>query len=377
MRSVLEKVWLKLIIVVLMLSVLAIGLVTRCCNMRVKLPEGACYVITVEEKGKSETLTLAYDADGNLLLYQKGSEKVSYTYDDQGRMLTRYGHDTGLNVPLRMVDYIYDEAGNLIREEGYYMNEKDSFYTTYDYDEVGNLINRKEYQRGKLLQEWIYSSNGKLLAQIHHQYEYRYDYSYDYSYRNGGKLVEILYTSYHKDPGSDNQGVTTRKTIYEYKVGKLVKKSCVPWDETTYAYDSHRRLIKRIRNDGLQIITEFFTYDENDNLLTYVYENTNRRGENISAHGCYWEYDEQGRMIRYGSLDADGNPTSTYYVWSYDAAGNVVRIQRNSKNPLDREFIYTWPEGELPQAVKESAAAYIAELTMLTGSYLPEYYLKD
>ena len=381
MKSVWEKVWLRLAIVIPMLLVVVIGLVVRCCRVHAPNLEGACYVITVKKQASQamlpEILTLVYDENGNLLRYQKGNERIDYTYDDQGRMLTSHGHDLALDVPLKMVDYTYDEEGKLIREEGYYMMEdQNAYYCTFEYDDQGNLINQKRYMQGELFTEWIYSSNGALMAQISHKYKYKYEYTYS----GTGFLREILYTRYEKNPGSINQDVYTEKTEYTYRLdGKIhIHTIKSPSEEITYDYDLNDRLIQIVTVRDRTINTESYVYDSNGNLLSYMSEYTNKKGEDSSTHGYYWGYDDQGRMTLFGQMDAEGNP-SPRYTCSYDAMGNVVKFECVTEKPWSWEFEYTWPEGELPQTVKESAAAYIAEF--IIPEYLqdvwPEDYLKE
>ena len=372
MKAVLKKVWLRLAIVLLMITLPTVGLLTRCYNTRDVLPKDACYVIQVEKTdsklSKPVTLTLAYDSQGNLLMHREGNERTTYTYDAQGRMLTNYGHDLALDLPLQMIDYTYDAEGRLTREEGYYMMEdNNAYYCIYDYDDQGNMT-CKQYRNGKLFEEWRYSVQGQLVEQIHHKYNRHYQYTYTYF----GKLQTESYTY------DNGNGLRTETTEYTYSLQQLRKKSCLPWRETTYEYGAGGLLMQKLHVDHWQNREERrnYAYDPSGRLISYVYAWKYNPSKDELVDSYFWQYDQQGRMTQYGRTDPYGNP-STHFTWSYDAAGNVIKCVYNSTVPWVCEFTYTWPEGELPLAVRESAAAYIAAFTLRLETYMPEHYLQD
>lgn len=356
MRAVWEKVWLRLVIVVLMLSVLVIGLVTRCCKMKVALPEGACYVVTVvktvAESDTNVTVTLVYDSEGKLLRHQKGNELTDYTYDDQGRMLTSYGHDIKLDLPLKMIDYIYDEAGKLIKEEGYYMMEDyDTYYITYAYDGQGNLTNKKVYTDGELFREYVYSASGELLESLN----YLHNSCQRYTFAKDGKLLQetrgtIDTPDNIMDYFYDGEGRLSKTEETYWRYDKKVK--CT----REYTYDNGGKLVrKNVYTSDSAAKYYDYTYDTAGNLLSYLYTQDGTTG------GHRWEYDNRGRMTACHHL-GKSESFSSHTSWKYDAEGNLVQWEQYG---TVYTFSYTWPDGEVPQSVRDSVAAYVAKLAEL------------
>lgn len=351
----------------LLLAVLLVTGMLPGCQKKDGLPQGACYVIAVEKTDSSgknnDTLTLIYDSGGKLLRYQDTDERIDYTYDARGNILTCRGYDLQANVPLDVIGYTYDGAGRLIKEEGYYITEDNSFCHTYHYDEQGNLVNHKQYSEGTLFMEWSYSSGGALLEQVYHAYDYRYQ----YTYAGDGKLRTVDYIN------SNGDGSASTKTEYVYGKGrKLVKKTQGSRGETLYTYDDSGTLVQKVHTDHtMSKITSYsYTYDLSGRLTCCVWKIEKIYGKKEeSTSGRFWQYDDHGRMTQFGYIGADGSQ-SPKYTWHYDAAGNVTKLVCGE---TVYEFTYTWPKGELPQAVKESACAYIASFVMLDVSAVESY----
>lgn len=364
MRSAMKRVWLKLVTMALMLLVL-FGVVAG-CGKEETLPEGTCYVVTVvqthKESGSTVTLTLTYDSEGKLLRHQEGSVRTDYTYDDQGRMLSSYGYQLEWDVPLQVIDYTYDEEGKLIQEKGYYMVEDNNDYChTYAYDDEGNRIKTTVYFGGELLGEYLYSANGDLLEysnRLHNSGE-RYTYSDD------GKLVKETRGSLDApnnimDYFYDEQGRLS-KTVETYQNLKG-KMKCV----REYSYDAAGKLVQRnISSTDSGRKRYDYGYDHEDRLISYLYT------KNGDTGGYRWEYDGQGNM----TACHHENAYIDRYLWTYDEDGFVTSW---AYDLTVFEYTYTWPEGEVPQAVKDSVASYVAQMVELdrhtTGKHTSDHY---
>ena len=121
MRSVWEKIWLRLLIVVLILGLTAVGLVVR--YIKFHFEDDDSYTITVTKThvdgGAGQKMIMVYDKEGKLLMYQSDSRLQGFTYDEQGNMLSHklYYLDGTL---LEETYYTYNDQGQLIlaRESG-------------------------------------------------------------------------------------------------------------------------------------------------------------------------------------------------------------------------------------------------------------------
>jgi len=96
-----------------------------------------------------EEYTNTYDAQGNLKrrdIDRGGDGTVdgyeSFTYDDQGRVLTRFSHNTQFTNP-GYYEYTYDTQGHLLTEKDDYQADGDFEYKrVYTYDAQGRVIKK-------------------------------------------------------------------------------------------------------------------------------------------------------------------------------------------------------------------------------------------
>ena len=288
---------------------------------------------------------------------------MDYTYDAHGRVLTAYGHNMATNVPTKMTDYTYDDAGRLIKAEGYYIIEDDAFCSVYSYDESGNLISIKSMDGDQVVFETKYSADGLILEKRDHAQGN----VEKYTYTDDGKPLNECYK---------NDGLTVKETNYYYNSqGKIEKKHTDflgYWygrKSSTTIYDDYGKISKVIEVNKLDKETCIkYTYDDAGNLLSVW-------GGYGTLGGSWWNYDEQGRVTRFGYINEEGKKF-VYCSWSYDATGNVVQMEYDSQQHSVYQFTYAWPDEDLPQVVKDSVAQYVAELAGL-DQYCAENYLND
>lgn len=345
------------------------------CGEKDDLPEGACYVVTVTRSfpngGDTVMITLVYDGSGKLLREQKGAARTDYIYDDQGRLCSIRGHNLELDVPLRMVDYTYNEAGQLIQEKGYYMVEDYGDYCyTYEYDERGNLTCKKTVDAsGKLVDKTTYASDGQILKYI----RYNIEQYHVYTYTEDGKLLRHWQGDFDNpqnimDYFYNDQGLLMRTVETFWQYGE--KKRCT----REYTYDQYDRLVRKYvyDSDGLKKAYDY-VYDETGNMVSFLYTRADAQTDyQTISTGHRWEYDETGRITTCYSV---GKSEDFSYVhrWAYDEEGNVTRWEKYSSIST---FSYSWPEGEIPQAVKESVAAYVADIVEM-ARHTPEYHTSE
>ncbi len=202
-----------------------------------------------------------YNKDGTL---QTVTYYTSYgTWDDFTYIYNKKGQavqcifetDSGSKT---IIDYTYDNAGNLICQETSY--EKRS----YTYDDMGNLLSeiRQDKKTGEitLSHTYTYDNEGRLL--IKQTGSRKYTYTYD---KNGNMLTS---TSYY------NSGEMDYQTSYFYnEKGQRVKTetsySNGSTASTTYERDEKGNILSEaVKNNGKSTKTEY-AYDEYGNVLTY------------------------------------------------------------------------------------------------------------
>ena len=306
----------KGIILVILVIVVAFVVIRAEKRSMDRPPKGSKYVVKVSENpvnsSSGSRMTLAFDKHGNLLMSWDGVARVEYTYDAQGRILTQYGYD-GMGMSNEMCDYIYDEAGRLIKVEGYYFTkEYHTFWYDYTYDDQGNLtgkmyysdrVGNKKLDEVTLCEEWSYSPEGYLLK--------RTDY-----------LAQMYYNYFYDDLGRLKQ-----RTLK----GEKKDYSCV----FTYDDEGHLAAHSCRKNGELYQHVEF-TYDDQGNLYS------------SDEHRRVWIY------VSYDKLQ----PKDYYkrYIWSYDARGLVTGYSYGSNKSW--RVTYQGLRRNLPQTVMDQVKEY-------------------
>lgn len=189
-----------------------------------------------------------YDDQGNMLsenIYYMGSEEPSYTriytYDEQGRKLT-YQYSSKHYSSL--TEYVYNEQG--VQTEALNYNDKNvlSSRTAYTYDEQGNVIKEQCYDNDgntshRINCEYTYNEQGKVLTKKE-------------TGSWGDKLFEYTY---------DEQGRLSTETW------NLGENGFIKYFE--YNYDEQGILFEKKQSTNVSDMGGPLTYD---GLFEYVYE---------------------------------------------------------------------------------------------------------
>ena len=187
----------------------------------------------------SDEVTIAYNENGDIASAEGRLSSRSYTYDDQGRVVTmnlvdKYGSST--------TTFTYDEAGNLIRE---FIPDDDSenyVEVDYSYDGAGNLVKRVEREGWG---EGVPGTTGP--GSIDRIYAYEYDGA-------GNRIRTTISTS---SVQNDTVSDVTELAVYEatYDEGGIITKfvaNITGSNESiveTYVYDE-RGVLVRIEGSG-------------------------------------------------------------------------------------------------------------------------------
>lgn len=288
-----------------------------------------------------------------------------YTYDDDGKKLTCNRTEAGKDIPDVMTRYIYDERGNLIKEEKEYIpaseTETDDFisYVEYKYDENDRLI----------YEESVSSPDG---------IDYYYRYTYD---ENGRKKTETFYNTennkydkefFYNDNGIVIKEVETRKShtkTTEYTVnehGDITKETQITDYEGNkisteytyeYTYDENGKITKKykvwpnqesdtteyIYNEQGDVIKETYSSTNYTKIFEYEYE-YNADGEKVKItktineyreSKARYEYDSHGSKIYEASAD-----TERRYEYTYDELGRVATMLQDFDTKQMFEYTY-------------------------------------
>lgn len=232
---------------------------------------------------------LVYDVESNIASFRtKDGNTINYTYDSLNRVKTK-------SLPNGQVfSYGYDKTGKVISAS----NDAGTVYFTYDF------LNRltSETFNGRTV-NYAYNINGRTQTttypegtEILKTFDTRGMLSS--IQKNGSLVVSYLY---------NNAGQLTKKTFtngvvtdlqYDF-AGRLTHISTGSLRDLGYDYDNNGNITSIIR--GSSNLSEFFTYDANNRLLTY----------------------KQGQ---------DGGPFTSNDNYNYDVLGNRVSASIGGKN---------------------------------------------
>ena len=240
-----------------------------------------------------------------------------------------------------ILEYTYDENGNLIREIDTTIYDLDTTpsYTTsvdYTYDQNGNLIQTiKTNNAYKSICKHYYDAAGNIIQEI-------YTFSgggqsiYTYTYDTNGNLI--------KEIGTDSDGDTqTYNYIYDID-GNLIKVVYVTSygykTISDYTYDANGNLTKKTHTykDGSKWIEEY-TYDENGNMIQYHGLSTSSRGDTITGN---YSYDTHGNLVKKivtylncGATIDDGTDTTEFrYQLVYIPSGIPEEVYKEIESLL-------------------------------------------
>ncbi len=271
---------------------------------------------------KGQKRNISYDALGRVTGYVSEEDSVSYTYDENGNVLTvrdKNGTVTreydALNRVTKYTDtfgntveYRYDSLGNLIA-----LIYPDETSVVYAYDANNNLVKVTDWA-GRVT-TYSYDENNRVIGSSKPDgtttttsYDNKQRVTYTAEINNCGIVISGFQYTY------DGTGLISTETD--------LAKNQKMW----YTYDELKRVTKRrlTTTGGSLIKEENFTYDAAGNI-----ENTNAWYEDQN-----FVYDSNNKLIEYNgqpvTYDADGNMLSATITcmnrsFEYDSANRLVK----------------------------------------------------
>ncbi len=314
---------------------------------------------------RGQTREYFYDAAGRITGYVGAEDSVSYTYDENGNVLTvsdkngtvKREYDA-LNRITKYtdtfgneIDYMYDRVGNMVRliypdnTEVYYMydgnrnlvavidwnsidtnytydennnlirmSRSDGAYATTVYDDAQRVISREEYNRcGQriLAYSYEYDSLGRIITEIHLVNNIKFCYTYDELSRVMKRTTKnmcdeiISEESFAYDAAGNLTGAPSSSFVYDTN-NRLTTFNCFP-----ITYDA----------DGNMIC---------NTAMAFEYDSANRL---INAGGQKYTYNaEDVRICKY-----DGT-TNTKYL--YDTNCRLSRLLMKTTNGVVTKYLY-------------------------------------
>ena len=289
----------------------------------------------------------AYTALGQLAsLTDAQNQTTSYTYDSRGSKLTETYPDHSPNTSpgqtgYGKVTFTYDNAGRVLRKQ-----DQLGDTCTYNYDLAGRMTSRNyrtlaNSPSGTIADTdtFTFDKAGRMLTAVNGRYTNTVTYAYDPVGRKASESLTISGRTYTIGTEYNSRGEMIKQTYPDgsisdrtyHATGALNQLKLDNATVSTRTYDAGRRLTSDVLGNG---ITESRTYS-NDNLLTainysnasignltYTWDtNKNKKSESIggvmSGYGftnAGTTYDDEDRLTGYqrtnGALSQSWNLTS-------------------------------------------------------------------
>ena len=323
--------------------------------------------------GNRRLVQYSYTEDNNHYLTglsYANQDRVAYSYDNLGRVITEEYYENGAAEPSRIISYTYDNAGTLaITEDSatgiisacYYdfagrvsklvRTDEESFYHVfmYGYDENGNVSAMLEYVNGEnFLTKYSYDYKNRIqsVETDSTKKEYTYNSLNQVTRENvdsvSGETVKSVYRNYYFYTNATVSG----QVVASNQVVRMDTESNYYQKVNLYQYDGNGNII---------------SVGDGSKTTTYVYDSANqliRENNQAAGHTWVWIYDDAGNILskqEYGYTTGElGTPVRTISYTYGDAAWGDLLTAYNGRsitydqigNPLnDGTWTYTWQQG--------------------------------
>jgi len=294
--------------------------------------------------GSSVTYQYESKFNNKLRITDERGVVTKYEYDDSGnreKKIEAYGTPDE-----RIIEYAYDEAGNLITEKVVEDVRTADAVTTMDYDDNGNMISVTDPEGSTTT--YTYNAMGQVLTKTDPREKV-----WTYGYDDAGNLKSMTdplnhVTQYVYDAVGNRIQETDPEgnvTLYEYNYAGRIKKTTDALNNSAiFEYNADGNLVKRSDQEGKEIRQEYDadgrlakTVDGNGNEIAYEYQDTpgsscqtcsGGAGADQPAKITYptfaktFQYDERGR--KHTEIDVLSETEQYLTRLEYDPAGNVI-----------------------------------------------------
>lgn len=315
--------------------------------------------VTSARDAKNQIITAEYDGIGRLLFRECNGQRLeTYSYDLPGSG-AGVGRLSGVDYPAGSVSYVYDIAGNRIRET----YEVGQISRTFErsHDKLGR-VRTVEYPDGEV-DTWTYDNAGNLkstaaaLTSLGWTADRRLSLA---SYRDGSS-EEFTYDPQRRWLDSARFRNDSNQLIYgadyEYYLdGKLREMDATSpiTEHATYHYDGLGRL-----ESVTGTFPEAFTYDAIGNVKSNPYAKVMTYGSGAGPHAVTEVQTRDGETIRY-AYDPNGNLTtrgSDSFLWDCEN-----RLLRSTDSGIVTNYEYDHDGNRVKESVGARAVLYFGDL---------------
>jgi YD repeat-containing protein len=268
----------------------------------------------------------SYDENGNLIESKSPNARITYKYNDKGKMTQETYFNPDGSIESRF-NYNYDGLGNLTEESE--ANVSGSFFirTQYQYENGRRTKTILYNEDGSVKTSFKYDEKGNLLDVASFETDKSYYFNKVNKYDAKGRLTEE--TSLNPD------GTINKKTYFTYdNSGNKIKEVRYGTDgkledKKTYTYDSRGKTLEAVQynSEGQAYSKNIYRWGILGKLLeekAFSYGNFNSRNTYL--------YDERGNVIE-EALYGENEMLLSKTTYKYDAAGN--RTEAIKYNFLD------------------------------------------
>ncbi len=295
-----------------------------------------------------DVFTTTYDAAGNVTSIGDANSSYTYTYDADNRLQSDTAdYPAASDVPEVTLTYTYDGVGNTAS-----LSDSLDGVISYTYDARNMLASEAQTVSdvGLELIDFTYDDAGNMSDMTR--------------YSDTSGMDEVLATTYTYDPAENLTGITDKlpggtvvaSYAYTLDAADRLMEETRTWaggahsDTTDYTYTNNNQLTGVTHTDT-SFANESFSYDANGNRNMTGYSTPT--GNELTTDGTYdYTYDNNGNLITQTDI-LSGDET----IYSYDFRNRLIEVQQVVSGTTSTLAVYTYDALNRRIGVSEGGSA--------------------